>query len=163
MKLLVYKVGIVLLLAFVALALGHVVKNTRPQPPVVITPEPTPVVTELLKAQKDDLIIVESPRVGEKVNNPIVISGKARGTWFFEASFPIVVTNWDGLIIGEGFATADGDWMTEEYVPFTATLSYDVTKIGPYSRGTLILKKDNPSGEPQFDNALEYQINFTEL
>lgn len=163
MKLLVYKVGIVLLLAFIALALGHVVKNTQPRPPVVITPDPTPVVTELPKAQKDDLIIVQSPRIGEKVTNPIVISGKARGTWFFEASFPIVVTNWDGLIIGEGFATADGEWMTEEYVPFTATISYDATKIGPYSRGSLILKKDNPSGEPQFDDALEYQINFTEL
>jgi hypothetical protein len=162
MKLLVYKVGIVLLLAFIALALGHVVKNTRPQP-VLIAPKPDAIVLELSKAKKDDLIMVESPRIGEKVTNPIVISGKARGTWFFEASFPIVVTNWDGLIIGEGFATAVGDWMTEEYVPFTATISYDVTKIGPYSRGTLILKKDNPSGEPRFDNALEYQINFTEL
>jgi hypothetical protein len=71
--------------------------------------------------------------------------------------------NWDGLIIGQGIATAEGDWMTEEYVPFTATITYDASQIGPYTRGSLILKKDNPSGESKFYDALEYQINFPEL
>ena len=160
MKLLLYKVGIVLLLAFIVLAIGRVLRDTREVVPPVIIP---PVVVELPKAEKVDLISVDSPRIGEVVANPIVIKGKARGYWFFEASFPITVVNWDGLIIGEGFATANGEWMTEEYVPFTATITYDASKIGPYTRGSLILKKDNPSGESKFDDAIEYQITFPEF
>ena len=93
-----------------------------------------------------------------------MLTGQARGYWYFEASFPIVLTNWDGLIIAEGYATADGDWMTEEFVPFTASLEF----TNPYEegqpdfmkRGSLILQKDNPSGLPENDNALEIPIYF---
>ena len=65
-----------------------------------------------------------SPVVGQTINSPLSITGEARGTWFFEATFPVVLTNWDGLIIAEGYATAQGDWMTEEFVPFTAELEF---------------------------------------
>ncbi len=113
---------------------------------------------------KIDLIKLTTPSPNGVVNDPIVISGEARGTWYFEASFPIVLTDWDGRIIAESFATADGEWMTEEFVPFTATLSFE----SPYSegdpdfmkRGTLILKKDNPSGLPEHDDALEIPVRF---
>jgi hypothetical protein len=37
--------------------------------------------------------------------------------------------------------------MTENFVPFTATLTFSAQPAG--SLGKLILKKDNPSGEPQ--------------
>lgn len=111
---------------------------------------------------KDDLIIVDIPKNSDKVSSPLKISGKARGYWFFEASFPIFVTDWDGKIIGEGFAQADGDWMTEEFVPFTAEITFNKSEIsGQYSdRGALILKKDNPSGLPEHDDALEMLIYF---
>ncbi len=118
-----------------------------------LNPEPAP-------AQKDDMIILESPLPGAQVSSPLVIKGKARGNWFFEASFPVVLTDWDGKIIAEGHADALGEWMTTEYVPFTATLNYTLPAGTPYRRGFLILKKDNPSGEPQFDNALEVMINL---
>lgn len=93
-----------------------------------------------------------------KISSPLVVTGEARGNWFFEASFPVVLTNWDGLIIAEGIAKADGDWMTTDFVPFKATLSFSRPDYG--DNGFLILKKDNPSGLSQFDDALEIPIIF---
>lgn len=111
---------------------------------------------------KENLIRVTSPSPGSRITSPVTITGEARGTWFFEASFPVYVTDWDGLIIGEGHATANGEWMTTEFVPFTAVITFDTSQIrGNYSnRGTIILKKDNPSGLPKHDDALEIPVLF---
>jgi hypothetical protein len=105
------------------------------------------------------LIVLDQPLDGQKVSTPLRISGKARGNWFFEASFPVVLTNWDGLIIAEGFATAQGDWMTEEFVPFSAEITFtpDTTVS---DRGTLILQKANASGLPENDDAYEVTVFF---
>jgi hypothetical protein len=105
-----------------------------------------------------ELITLESPKPREKVTTPLVIKGKARGNWFFEASFPVILTNWDGLIIAEGVATADGDWMTEAFVPFTAEIHFEKPAFD--ERGTLILQKANPSDLPENDDALEIPIVF---
>ncbi len=114
--------------------------------------------------EKADLIVLTTPVPNGVVSNPLMLSGQARGYWYFEASFPITITNWDGLIIGEGYATADGDWMTEEFVPFTATVEFENPYIAGQpdfmKRGFLILKKDNPSALPENDNALEIPIFF---
>ncbi len=109
---------------------------------------------------KADVIQIATPAPGSVVTSPLSITGQARGYWFFEASFPIVVTDWDGLIIGEGYATAQGEWMTEEFVPFTAEVSFVLPAQTPYKNGTLILKKDNPSGLPEHDDALEIPVLF---
>lgn len=114
-----------------------------------------------VSAEYNDLIKVTSPLPGSTVSSPLVITGEARGMWMFEASFPIVVVNWDGLIIGEGFATADGEWMTEEYVPFTATVTFDAdTSVSP--NGAIILQKSNASGLPEHDDAFEFPVVFAE-
>ncbi|MDO8260943.1 MAG: Gmad2 immunoglobulin-like domain-containing protein, partial [Candidatus Magasanikbacteria bacterium] len=84
----------------------------------------------------------------------------ARGTWFFEGSFPVVLTNWDGLIIAEGVAQAKGDWMTEDFVDFSVTLEFTGPQL--YNRGSLILMKDNPSGLPQNDDAFEVTVEFAD-
>ena len=109
---------------------------------------------------KRDFIIVDSPQALATVTPPLVVSGQARGPWFFEATFPIVITDWDGLIIGEGFATAQGDWMTEEFVPFTGEISYSTPTTTISSRGTVIVQKSNASGLPENDDALEIPIFF---
>jgi hypothetical protein len=87
-----------------------------------------------------------TPLEDSVVSSPIKITGKAPGNWFFEASAPVTITNWDGLIIGESFITAQGEWMTTDYVPFEGTLEFTNTEYGDY--GFLILRKDNPSGLP---------------
>jgi hypothetical protein len=113
---------------------------------------------------KANLITLTTPIPNGVVASPLLISGQARGGWFFEASFPVSLTNWDGLIIAQGVATAQSEWMTAEFVPFTATLTF----TNPYQtgnqdfmkKGTLVLQKDNPSGLPEHDDALEIPIRF---
>lgn len=111
-------------------------------------------------AEKRDLIRASSPAINATVSNPITVSGEARGYWFFEGSFPLVVVDWDGLIIGQGHATAASEWMTEDFVPFTGTVNYELPEDTPYKRGAIILRKDNPSGLPEFDDALEIPVLF---
>jgi hypothetical protein len=113
---------------------------------------------------KSDKIKVSSPVPLGVIESGDLVEGMARGPWFFEASFPVILTNWDGLIIAEGIATAESQWMTTEFVPFKAELLFG----NPYNdgdpdfmkRGSLILKKDNPSGLPEHDDALEIPIRF---
>jgi hypothetical protein len=108
-------------------------------------------------SEKGELIQLDYPLPNQTVDSPLFIKGQAPGTWFFEASFPIVLVNWDGLIISQGIATAQSDWMTQNMVPFTATLEFDQPPA--YSdRGALILQKDNPSGLPANDDALEFPV-----
>lgn len=97
----------------------------------------------------DSMIRVQSPTPGQAVQSPLVITGQARGTWFFEASFPVRLVKKDGTEIASGIATAQSDWMTEEFVPFSATLTFasDVEQ-----EAELVLVKDNPSGLPENDD-----------
>ena len=114
---------------------------------------------------KADLIKISSPEAMGVVTSPLSLKGQARGNWYFEASAPVALVNWDGLIIAEGIITADGEWMTTEFVPFTGQLTF----TSPYKtgdpdfmkRGTIIFKKDNPSGLPENDDALEIPVLFS--
>lgn len=111
---------------------------------------------------KSDKIVLANPSVGAVVASPLSLSGRARGTWYFEGSFPVVLTDWDGKIIAQGPATAQSEWMTTAFVPFTATLTFTTPPSGNShsDRGYLILKKDNPSGLPEHDDALEIPVYF---
>jgi len=108
--------------------------------------------------EKTDLIRINTPRPNQTISSPLTITGEARGNWYFEASFPIVLTDWDGKIIAKGIARAKSDWMTTDFVPFEATLTFTVDKNAYRNKGSLILRKDNPSGLPQNDDALEIPI-----
>ena len=112
--------------------------------------------------EKADLIRLDTPRPNQVISSPLTIRGEARGYWFFEASFPVVLVNWDGLIIAQGIATAQDEWMTEEFVPFEAAITFTVEKDVYSNRGSLILRKDNPSGLPENDDALEIPVIFEE-
>src|SRR3989338_5821827 len=112
-----------------------------------------------------DLIEITSPQPNEEITSPLVVRGQARGNWYFEATFPIVLVDWDGRIIAESFAQAQGEWMKEEYVPFEGKLVFNgPTDAGPQSLlGTLILRKDNPSGLPEHDDAFEIPVRFDKV
>jgi len=115
-----------------------------------------------IELEKTNLIRIDSPRPNTIIQSPLVVTGQARGNWFFEASFPVMLTDWDGLIIAEGHATAKSDWMTTDFVPFEATLNFTVDKNVYSNRGSLILKKDNPSGLPKNDDAIEIPVTFAQ-
>jgi len=147
---------------------GSYVGRTGPNCEFVCPPAPeVPADIRAHIDSKADLVRLISPLPNSVVmDSPIAITGEARGYWFFEATFPVVLVNWDGLIIAEGYATADGEWMTEEFVPFNATLEF----VNPYNegdpefmkRGSLILQRSNASGLPEHDDALEIPINFAQ-
>lgn len=108
--------------------------------------------------EKIDLIHINYPRPNQIIESPFVASGEARGSWFFEGDFPIILTDWEGKIIAEGYATAQGEWMTEDFVQFSSTLDFEKPEYS--DKGTLILRKDNPSGLPENDDALEVPVKF---
>jgi hypothetical protein len=123
------------------------------------TTPPTPLPEVQNKNPTHPLLILEHPQENQVISSPLSIVGKARGGWFFEATFPVVLTDWNGLIIAEGFATAQGDWMTEEFVPFMAELAFTSDNTVS-SRGSLILQKANASGLPENDDAYEITVVF---
>lgn len=110
------------------------------------------------ESSKTDLIRVDYPLPNQVITSPLIIKGQARGAWFFEASFPVVLVDWDGKIIAQGIAQAKSNWMTTEFVPFEATLSYVADQNVYSTKGALILRKDNPSGLPANDDALEIPV-----
>ncbi len=93
-----------------------------------------------------DRIQVELPTPGSVTGKTFTVMGKARGNWFFEASFPVEVRDTKGELLASTHAEAKGDWMTEEFVPFTAEVSIPEAFIGS---AVLILRRDNASGLPE--------------
>ena len=87
----------------------------------------------------------------------LIVSGEARGFWYFEASFPIELRV-GTTTLTTAIATADGDWMTEDFVPFSTTIQYDESYSG--RTATLILRKDNPSGLPEHDASVEIEVEL---
>ncbi|MEK7564492.1 MAG: Gmad2 immunoglobulin-like domain-containing protein [Patescibacteria group bacterium] len=104
-----------------------------------------------------DLIVVDLPFPGAVTGKEFSVVGHARGYWFFEASFPIELLDKDGNLLDTGIAQAEGEWMTENFVPFKADLKAPISYIGP---ATLVLKKDNASGLPEHDASISFPITI---
>lgn len=103
----------------------------------------------------DPQVTLIAPLPGASVPETFTIQGAARGGWFFEASFPVQVRTFDGVVVANTFATAEGDWMTDSLVPFTATVSLPQGTTGLHA---LVISKDNPSGLPENDASIEIPI-----
>lgn len=102
-------------------------------------------------------IIPLAPVTNEVVVSPLSVTGMARGTWYFEASFPVRLFDGNGVEIAVAPAQAQGEWMTEEYVPYSAVLEFALPDT---LTGTLVLQKDNPSGLPEYDESVEIPVLF---
>ena len=106
---------------------------------------------------KIDLIRITSPRPNDTIASPLLITGEARGTWYFEASFPIQLFDANDNLVSTTVAQAQSDWMTENFVPFQAQLFFSQPDT---AQGYLLLKKDNPSGLPENDDQLRVPVIF---
>ena len=73
----------------------------------------------------NESIVVDSPVSGETIFSPLLVRGRARGTWFFEGDFPLLLKDITGRIIARGFASAKFDWMTSEFVNFEGILEFE--------------------------------------
>lgn len=102
-------------------------------------------------------ISLTTPQPNSVVTSPLVVKGMARGTWFFEANFPVSLYDENNNEIITGVAQAEGEWMTEEFVPFTVTLTFETPAT---ENGKLMLIKANPSGLPENEDQLIIPVKF---
>ncbi len=93
------------------------------------------------------------------IASPLEIKGEVPGSWSFEGSFPLALSDPTNKIIAQAVAALEGEWMTNDYVLFTATLTFDAPSEG--GGGVLMLRKDNPSGLPENDDAIEVPVTFS--
>ena len=104
-----------------------------------------------------DLIQVELPFPGAVTGKSFSVIGKARGNWFFEATFPITVLDKDGKVLVQTYASAEGEWMTTDFVSFRGEVNAPIDYIGP---ATLILHKSNASDMRELDASISFPINI---
>lgn len=106
-------------------------------------------------AQTNQNIIIDNLADGQNITLPMTVTGTVKN-WFFEGSFPVFLKDDQGNELAIALASSPVDWMTADPIPFTVTLPV-VNYTGP---GTITFKKDNPSGEPQFDEEVVVNVVF---
>lgn len=106
--------------------------------------------------EPSDIRIIE-PAANASVPGTFDVTGEARGTWFFEASFPWFVEDAEGDVLVRGTVQTKENWMTEEMIPFRFTIT---VPAGTAGRGLLVLQKDNPSGLPENEDSLRIPLRF---
>jgi hypothetical protein len=102
----------------------------------------------------DSNIIVRTPMPGGYLRSPLVVEGSARGNWFFEGSFPLRLLDSSGKQLAASAAKAEGNWMTDDWVPYHAVLYWK----GYKGRALLLLEADNPSGLPERTRRFSYGV-----
>jgi len=144
-------------LLFIAVVLLVVIHNLYSTPAVVpaVMPAPVPVSGYDL-GEKAQVLKITSPRPGDLLTSPLTVTGEARG-WYFEGTFPVELKDANGSALATGQATAQSDWTTANFVPFKAVLTFAKPAT---ASGTLILKKDNPSGLPANDDQASVKVQF---
>ncbi|GIW65517.1 MAG: hypothetical protein KatS3mg094_036 [Candidatus Parcubacteria bacterium] len=105
-------------------------------------------------------IIIFNPKENQKISSPLLIQGKARGTWFFEAEFNAELYDDENNLLGKAILTAKSDWMTEDFVNFEGELNFKkpTTKLGK-----LIFLSANPSGLPEHQKIYKLPVQFENI
>lgn len=111
----------------------------------------------VLKNVSDYITITSPPPFGE-VSETLIVTGDAKGTYFFEGDFPVEIFLENGEIINH-YATAQGEWMTEDFVPFK--LEIDISHLAPQE---ILVKfhRNNPSENRSLDMVLELPLLIVE-
>lgn len=126
--------------------------TATPTPTTRVTPTPT-----LKPTLRPAQINITFPTPNQIVTSPLNITGRAQGFWFFEATAPIRLVDTNGQVLATSFITAQGEWMTENFVPFTGQLQFSSPTT---ATGQLILERSNPSGLPQNDQQVAIPVRF---
>ncbi|TCJ19011.1 hypothetical protein EPD60_00935 [Flaviaesturariibacter flavus] len=104
-----------------------------------------------------DTLTVEQ-RNGTVLHSGQIIRGKARGLFYFEAQFLLRLFDSSGRQLAMAPATAEGDWMTTSWVPFSGRLQWK-NYNGP---GRLVYEKANASGDPERDRSYSVPVLLVE-
>ena len=109
--------------------------------------------------EADSIIRVKTPIANQLITSPLQITGKARGSWFFEGSAPVKLMNQNNDVMAEGIITAQSDWMTKDFVDFKGELSFTPSENS--KTGILVFSKSNPSGLPANDKFYKIPLKFS--
>lgn len=134
----------------VAVSSPALTQRTHTEPPVS-TPQ------AIYQNTSSDLIVVTSPLPGATIPATFTVTGQARGSWYFEASFPLEVVSATGEQLVRMPVQAEGEWMTTNFVPFSAQVTLPTTYKGA---AILILHNDNPSGLPENEKSISIPIDI---
>jgi hypothetical protein len=125
-----------------------------------VDPRPLPKLPEIIGIPNK--IIVYSPGPSEEIASPLEVKGRARGTWFFEASFPVEIYDDNNKLLGSAPVqftpkSENDTWMTTEFIEFEGKIEFSqpTTKTG-----YMLFKKDNPSGLSEYDEQFKMAIKF---
>ena len=108
-------------------------------------------------SDKGRTIIVTRPSTNAEVSSPLHVVGRVPGPWSFEASFGVEIVDAGHHKVATHYATVQGEWMTEKYVPFTADIKF---KAPASDTGYLVLRNANPSGDQSHEDKVEIPIRF---
>jgi hypothetical protein len=126
------------------------------------TPEtqiPSPKLSPETANDTTQMIEVIAPTALSVIASPLTVTGRARGPWYFEGSFPVeLIDDATSLPLAVGMAQAQGEWMTENWVPFSVVLTFAAQPSG--NTGKLILRNDNPSGLPENEMSVVIPVKF---
>ncbi|MDQ5932193.1 MAG: hypothetical protein QG649_278 [Patescibacteria group bacterium] len=109
------------------------------------------------RSEKGIQVSVTTPRRAAVVKSPLTVAGEIPGSWSFEALFTIRLIDAQGNIVGESPASIQGDWMTDQAMPFTGKIEF--TKFSSQT-GTLVLLRSNPSGLAENNDTVVVPIRF---
>lgn len=155
-------------------AAANQVENTAPSTSGAVAPKPAAPKAaskayslHVLSSGKDvwysspsaeNMIKLTNPPVGSSLSPNDMIAGLAKGPWYQAGVAPIIITDEKGSILAEGTIRAQGNWMTNESVPFIANIVIPAQASG--SIGVIIIKNANPAGLPANDLSVETVFRF---
>ena len=128
--------GFLAIIMLVTWAILYFLPPKKANAPAEISPSPT-------TPSIGDEIKVYSPKPSDVVTSPLKLTGKARGSWFFEASMPATLRDADKNIIAGATLSAKGEWTTSEFVEFEGEMTFEARVA---DTGFLVFENDNPSG-----------------
>ena len=107
-------------------------------------PAPTPAPPAPTASPTPSLgIEVAAPAPGARVTSPLVVTGVASASWYFEAVFRVELQAPDGRLLAEAPGQAQGEWMTVDPAPFRAELQFEVSQETP----AVIVLTEDETGE----------------
>ena len=98
-------------------------------------------------------ILVESPQIGEKVGNPVSVSGTAN---VFEANVTVEIVDASGKVVGRTFTTATCG--TGCRGTFSVEVPYEVSSA---TRGLIIVHDDDAAGTGTFPHEVRIPVVLT--
>jgi hypothetical protein len=99
---------------------------------------------------------IDQPLPRTQITSPMEISGRAPGTWFFEATMSAELRTVDGEIIEQTPLMSTNGWMTEEQVPFEGTMEFEIPPN--VSDVILVIRAANPSGLDELERILRIPL-----